>query len=106
MIGALCKHSHKKRKDSLEKWTEMAILRIYVEKQAILEPILLYRASKCNQTKEPGSEDCLWIHILPFNKIFVSFSSFLCQGANKTRSNCAIIGCNLSRKHKITLYKI
>ena len=40
---------------------------------------------------------------LPFYKIIVSF--FLCQDANKTRSNCAIIGCNLSKKLKLTLYE-
>ena len=38
------KHSHKKQKDSLETRTEL--LRTYVENQPILEPILLYRASK------------------------------------------------------------
>ena len=27
------------------------------------------------------------------------------KDANKTRSNCAIIGWNLSKKHKLTLYK-
>ena len=43
--------------------------------------------------------------LLPFYKIIVSSFSFLCQDANKTRSNCAIIGCNLSKKHKLTLYK-
>ena len=42
---------------------------------------------------------------LLFYKIIVSFFSFLCQDANKTRSNCAIIGCNLSKKHKLTQYK-
>ena len=30
---------------------------------------------------------------------------FLCQDANKTRSHCAIIGWNLSKKLKLTLYK-
>ena len=70
----------------------------------MLEPILLYRASKCKQTKEQGSEDCLWSHIFTLYKI-VTFFSFLCQDANKTRPNCAIIGCNLSKKHKLTLYK-
>ena len=40
-----------------------------------------------------------------FYKIIVSFFSFFCQDANKTRSNCAIVGCSLSRKHKLTLYK-
>ena len=51
------KHSHKKQKDSLETRTELAVLRTYVENQAI--PILLCRASKCKQTKEQGSDDCL-----------------------------------------------
>ena len=45
--------------DSLETWAELAVLRTYIENQAILEPILRYRASKCKQTKEQGSEDCL-----------------------------------------------
>ena len=42
----------KKRKDRLETRAELAVLRTYVENQAILEPILLYQASKCKQTKE------------------------------------------------------
>ena len=37
-------HSDKKRKDSLETRAERAVLHAYVEKQAVLEPILLYRA--------------------------------------------------------------
>ena len=59
-------HSHKKRKDSLETRAEPAVLRIYVENQAIQKPILLYRASKCKHPKEQGSEDCLWTHIFIF----------------------------------------
>ena len=55
-------HNHSKRKDSLETRAE-PVLRTYVENQAILEPILLYRASKCKQTKE---QDCLWTHIFTF----------------------------------------
>ena len=51
---------------SLETRAEPAVLRTYVENQAILEPILLYRASKCKQTKEQDSEDCLWTHIFTF----------------------------------------
>ena len=79
----------------------MAVLRTYAENQAILEPIVLYPASKCKQTKEQGSEDCLWTHIFTF-----SLSAFFfCQDAIKTRSNCAIISCNLSKKHRLTLYK-
>ena len=30
---------------------------------------------------------------------------FLCQDANKTRSNCATISCNLSKKYKLTHIK-
>ena len=40
-----------------------------------------------------------------FIRLLSAFFSFLCQDRNKTRSNCAIIGCNLSKKHKLTLYK-
>ena len=47
-------HSCKKRKDSLETRAEPAVLCIYVENQAVLEPIiLLYRPSKCKQTYGP-----------------------------------------------------
>ena len=58
-------HSHKKR-IVWKHGAEMAVLRTYVENQAIPEPILLYRASKCKQTKKQGSEDCLWTHIFTF----------------------------------------
>ena len=44
----------------------MTILHTYVVNQAILGLILLYSASKCKQTKEPGSEDCFWTHIFIF----------------------------------------
>ena len=45
--------------DRQETQAEQAVLRTYVENQSKLEPILVYRASKCKQTKEQGSEDCL-----------------------------------------------
>ena len=45
-IKACFYHSHKKRNDSLETRAELAVLCTYVENQAIIEPILLYRASK------------------------------------------------------------
>ena len=54
------------RTDGLGTRTELAVLRTYVENQAMLEPILLYRESKCKQTKQQGSEDCLWTHIVTF----------------------------------------
>ena len=70
------KHRHKKRKESLETRGELAVLRTYVENQAILEPILLYWGSKFKQIKEQGSKNCLWTHSLPFYKIIVSFFFF------------------------------
>ena len=44
-------HSHKKRKDILETQAKRTVLRPHVENQDILEPILLYPASKYKQTK-------------------------------------------------------
>ena len=66
-------YSHKKQKDSLEIRTEPAVLCVYVENQATLEPILLYHASKCKQTKEQGSKDCLWTHIFTFLRDYYTF---------------------------------
>ena len=40
------KHSKKKRKHSLEARAELPVQRTYVENQTILEPILLFPASK------------------------------------------------------------
>ena len=57
-MSLLFHYSHKKRKDSSKTRAELAVLCTYFENQAILEPILLYRASKCKQTKEQASEDC------------------------------------------------
>ena len=54
------------KKSSLETRAELAVLRSYVENQAILESILLCRGSRSKQTKEQGSEDCLWTYIFTF----------------------------------------
>ena len=42
---------------------------------------------------------------LPFYVIIVGFFSFFHENANITGSNCAIIGCNFSKKHKLVLYQ-
>ena len=73
-------HSHKKRKDILETRAQPAIICVfYVENQAILQPILLYRTSKWKQTKEQDSDDCLWTHIFTFFMwlLYVFFFFFL-----------------------------
>ena len=48
-------HSHKDRNDSQGKQAELAVLHAYVEEQVTIEPILIYRVSKCKQTKEQDS---------------------------------------------------
>ena len=63
----------------LETRAGLAVLRTYVENHAILEPIPLYWASKCKQTKEQGSEDCLWTHILNFLWLLSVFFMSSCK---------------------------
>ena len=40
-----------------------------------------------------------------FIRLLSAFFSFFYQDADRTRWNRAIIGYNLSKKHKLTLYK-
>ena len=75
-ILACFRNSHKKQKHSLEILAKLAVLRTYVENQAILELILLYRDSVCKQIKDQCSEECLWTHIFTLFKIIVSFFLF------------------------------
>ena len=58
--------SQKKWKGNLVTRAKLAVLWSYVENQAILKPILFYRASKHKQTKDEGSKDCYWTHIFTF----------------------------------------
>ena len=71
---------HISKQSSFKKFCDKAyqflVLHTYVEKQAILEPILLYRASKCKQTKEQGSENCLWTCIFTFLCDYYQFFFF------------------------------
>ena len=53
-----------------------------------------------NKPKSRAAGTVYGLIFLPFYQIIVSLFSFLCQDANKTRSNCAVIGCNLPKKHK------
>ena len=74
--NVLLYHSHKKRKDSLETRAELAVLRTYVENHAILEPILLYRASNVNKLNSRAVRTAYGPTFLPFYKILVSFFHF------------------------------
>ena len=85
------KHSHKKRKDSLERRVEVTVLHTYVDNQTILEPIFLFCALKYKETKEQGSQDCLWIYIFTvlrdYCQLFFFFLSRCKQNQIKLRYN-------------------
>ena len=65
-------------------------------------PFFFIGHQNVNKPKSRAARTVYGLIFLPFYKIIASFFSFLCQDANKTRSNFAIIGCNLSKKHKLT----
>ena len=67
-------------------------------------PFFFTRHQNVNKPKSRAARPVYGLIFLLFYKIIVSFFSFLCQDANKIRSNCAIIGCNLSKRHKLTLH--
>ena len=107
LIMTLNMYLFEKRKDSLETRAELAFVSSSVENQAILESILLYRASKCKQTKEHGSKDYLRTHIFSILWYYCQlyfFSLTRCK-QNKTKQNCVIICSNLSKKRKLALHK-
>lgn len=69
-------HSHKKREYSLETRTELAVPSYYAEKQAILEPILLDRASNITRAFQKFLRATCSIIGL-YNNIGIYVSSFL-----------------------------
>ena len=83
-------YSHKKQKDSLETQAELSVVSTYVENQAILERILLYRGSKCKQNKERAVYD-------PYFYLFIRLLSsfFLFSVKIQTKQD----GYNFSKKH-------
>ena len=98
------KHSHKKQ----IVWNHGPNWPFYVLMQRTKlyqNPFFFTGHQNVNKPKRRTARTAHGLIFLPFYKIIVSFFSSLCQDANKTRSNCAIIGCNLSKKHKLTLYK-
>ena len=66
----------------------------------MLEPFFFTGHQNENQREGMFMDSYFYLLIRLLSAFF-----FLCQDSNKTRSNCAIIGCNLSKKHKLTLYK-
>ena len=97
-------HSHKKQivwKHG-PNWSFYAVM---LRTKLYQNPFFFTGHQNVNKPKNRAARTVYGLIFLPFYKIIVSFFSFLCQDANKTRSNCAIIGCNLSKKHKLTQYK-
>ena len=80
----------------------MTILCTYVENQAILGLILLYSASKCKQTKEPGSEDCFWTHISILLWDYCLFFFFFLSRCKRNRMKLCYNRFQLVKKKKTT----
>ena len=93
-------NSQKKWKDSLETRTELAVLRTYVENQAILKTILLCLVSKCKQTKEQGS-DLFFNFFTRLLSVFFFFLSRCKQNNIKLRYS----RLQFVKKHKLALSK-
>ena len=64
--------------------SELAVLRTNAENQATLEPILLYRGSKCKQTKEQGG-----LFVDPYFYLFIGLLSafFLFSAKKQTKQD-------------------
>ena len=77
---------------------ELAVLRS-------LYPFLFTGDQNVNKPKSRVATTVNRAIYLLFYKIIVSFFSFFYEDVNKTRANCAIIGYNLSKEHKLALYK-
>ena len=85
----------------METQAKLAVLRTYVDNQAVLEPILPHLASKYKQTQKQSIRVVYGPTFLPLGEIFISFFSLLGQDVIKPESNSVIIACDLSQKHKL-----
>ena len=85
-------HSHKEWNDSLGKQAELAVLRAYVENQATIETILIYRALKFKQTKE---QDPYFYFFCVYYQFFFLFPTIFLrvtiQQFGKRHSNTSLI---------------
>ena len=59
-----------------------------------------------NKPKSRAARSVYGPYFYLFIRLLSAFFPFFCQDADKTRSNRGIIGYNLSKKHKLILYKI
>ena len=99
-----CYHSHKKQ-IAWKHGPNWPFYAFMLRTKLYQYPFFFTGHQNVNKPKNRAGRTVYGLIFLPFDKIIVRFFSFLCQDANKTKSSCAIIGCNLSKKHKLTLYK-
>ena len=98
-------HSHKKQIvwKHRPNWLFYALM---LRTKLYQNPFFFTGHQNVNKPKNRAARTVYGLIFLRFYKIIVSLFSFLCQDGNKTRSNCATIGWNLSNKFQCrTLYK-
>ena len=98
-------HSLKKRKDRLEKRVELAFYALLLKNKLYLNTFFLTVHQNVNNLNSTATRTVCGTIFLYFYIIIANFFSFSCQDTNKAESNCAVIGCKLPKKHKLTLYK-
>ena len=77
------KHSHKKRKDSLETRAELTVLRTLLRTKLYQNPVFFTGHQNLSKPKSRAAKTIYGLIFLPFYEIIVSFFSFLCRDAKK-----------------------
>ena len=71
-----------------------------------LDRFFFFVQAPCNQNKVFNKQGVLTLEMgWPLSDQATNIDEIKNKDANKARSNCAIIGYNLSKKHKLTQYK-
>ena len=83
-------------KDSLETQTQPAVIYVFVENQAILKPILLYRAWKYKENWRLGRRTVYEPTFITFLWGKYKYFLYIGQTVDMSGSNWAIIACDLS----------
>ena len=101
VLSALCSKiqflftciSHKKQKDSLETQAKLDALHTMLRTKLYQNPFFCTVHQSVNKPKNREVQ-------IVYGSIILLY-----RDANITGSNCAIISCNLSKKHKLVLYQ-
>ena len=104
-FGQLIEYNHSHKKQTVLKhgpnWPFYALM---LRTKLHQNPFFFTGHQNVNNPKSRAARIVCGPILFPFYKIIVNLFSFFCQDA-KTRSNCAIIDCNLSKKPKLILHK-